>query len=187
MGARYLVDAQTGCWVWQGARFRNGYAKLRSAYGHRVFYENQHGKIPAGRVIDHLCRNRACVNPSHLEAVTQRTNSLRGAKTTLPAATVESIRQAIAGGARTREVAERYGVSASHVRSICLGERRIEVGGPLLKALPGQRRPSRATPEVIAEIRSLKAGGHKNVDIARRFGLSPAYTSQLATGALDRG
>ena len=68
-----------GCWEWNGAHGNGtGYARLGKRYVHRILYERAYGPIPPGRQIDHLCRNRGCVYPPHLEAVTQRTNLLRG-------------------------------------------------------------------------------------------------------------
>ena len=72
----------TGCWVWQRARDMHGYGVIQvrgKALGaHRVAYEIVKGPIPEGLTIDHLCRTRACINPDHLEAVTNRENILRG-------------------------------------------------------------------------------------------------------------
>lgn len=86
--AKYVVrdmGFDTPCWVWTACRYRNGYAKLRlgrrgtpMALSHRLSYEHFVGSIPPGVVLDHLCRVRSCVNPVHLEPVTQRENCLRG-------------------------------------------------------------------------------------------------------------
>ena len=70
------------CWEWLGALER-GYDNFRNDNGrkvraHRWAYEASVGPVPEGLQLDHLCRNRACVKPAHLEAVTQRTNILRG-------------------------------------------------------------------------------------------------------------
>lgn len=68
------------CWEWQAA-LRQGYGSFamahHSCYAHRIAYEMLVGPIPKGLDIDHLCRNRRCVNPAHLEPVTRRTNLLR--------------------------------------------------------------------------------------------------------------
>ncbi len=68
------------CWVWTGNLFPNGYGKFgvyyRHVLTHRFSYTLLVGEIPKGLVLDHLCRNRACLNPSHLEPKTQRENTL---------------------------------------------------------------------------------------------------------------
>ena len=79
-----VTIADTGCWQWCGATEPRGYgvmwagAKLGRQLVHRVAYTELVGPIPEGLVIDHLCRNTGCLNPDHLEPVTQRINVLRG-------------------------------------------------------------------------------------------------------------
>lgn len=74
------VDKTDTCWNWTGAR-RPPYGVVTikgKAHGiHRVFYEHYIGKIEQGMVIDHLCRNTLCVNPEHLEQVTNSENAKR--------------------------------------------------------------------------------------------------------------
>lgn len=70
------------CWIWTGARHNGGYGNfwdgVRYMQAHRFAYMTWRGPIPQGLQLDHLCRNRSCVNPAHLESVDCRTNLLRG-------------------------------------------------------------------------------------------------------------
>lgn len=78
--------ARDGCWNWTASKDAKGYGFYwvgtrrdgRMHRAHRVSYELLVGPIPASLVLDHLCRNTSCVNPSHLEPVTAGENTLRG-------------------------------------------------------------------------------------------------------------
>lgn len=84
----YKPDWETGCWNWLGRVSVFGYGQKPTRQGtkmaHRVFYEALIGPIPPGLQIDHLCKNKRCVNPQHLEPVTARENTMRSSN---PAAT----------------------------------------------------------------------------------------------------
>ena len=72
-----------GCWEWKGAAraadgYRFAFRNNRQQYAHRFAYELLVGAVPSDKQLDHLCRNRGCVNPDHLEIVTPRVNTMRG-------------------------------------------------------------------------------------------------------------
>lgn len=78
-----VLPVDGGCWIWIAALSDGGYGYYgieqgRCAYAHRVAYSVLVGPIPPALDLDHLCRNRDCVNPDHLEPVTRQENTLRG-------------------------------------------------------------------------------------------------------------
>ncbi len=114
--AEYLEDPDTGCWIWQLGKTAAGYGarwdknEERVLLAHRRYYEQEHGPIPPGLEIDHLCRNRACVNPEHLEAVTRTVNVRRGLGAKLTLEAVQTIRAA-RGTKRAADLATEYGIA----------------------------------------------------------------------------
>lgn len=85
--AKSFEVKENGCWEWTTGKFNTGYGKLslwgRTKRGgqfmvHRIMYELIFGAIGKDRQIDHLCRERACVNPQHMEVVTKDENNIRG-------------------------------------------------------------------------------------------------------------
>lgn len=76
------IDPRTGCWLWTKYRDLSGYGRFNNPEGsplaHRYAYEEFVGPIPDGMHMDHLCRVRHCVNPTHLEVVTPQENFARG-------------------------------------------------------------------------------------------------------------
>lgn len=81
-GYRIIPEPNSGCWLWLGGISERGYGRVahngKQYSAHRVSYEATFGAVPDGLVIDHLCRVHGCVNPHHLEVVTQRENIFRG-------------------------------------------------------------------------------------------------------------
>lgn len=75
----------TACWIWQRSLNAKGYpyfcrtvmGKVETKRAHRMYYEERHGPIPGNLTVDHLCRQRACVNPAHMEIVTLQENIRR--------------------------------------------------------------------------------------------------------------
>jgi len=83
--AKVSPEPTSGCWLWTGSVNTSGYGQIGRGgkdgslvLVHRASYEIHRGPIPKGMVLDHLCRCRTCVNPAHLEVVTNRENIRRG-------------------------------------------------------------------------------------------------------------
>ncbi len=120
----FVVDEVSGCWLWQLC-LTGGYGQYRHrgrmVYAHRLAYEARFGPVPEGMVVDHVCRQPACVNPDHLEAVSSAENTRRGRVAKLTPEDVAGIRE-LGGLAKSRELAEEYGVTRSTIHQILRGQ-----------------------------------------------------------------
>lgn len=118
----YVVDG--GCWVWSKKTGYDGYGRCRrrqrNYMAHRLYWSHYRGEIPDGMMIDHLCGNRACVNPDHLEVVSRTENARRSARCKLTADQVREIR-ALIGVIGYRRIAARYGITSTAVGNIAKG------------------------------------------------------------------
>lgn len=126
---KYLSEDRgydTPCWIWQRGKSYSGYGQMHDGTkycrAHRHYYEQANGPIPEGLQLDHLCRQRDCVNPDHLEPVTPAENCRRGAKSKLTDTDAATIR-ALAGSMSQRKIAARYGINQSQVSRIINGHR----------------------------------------------------------------
>lgn len=125
----HIVDDATGCWLWTGAKATTGYGRVgvpmsrKTAQAHRVYYERAHGPVDRKLDLDHLCRNRGCVNPKHLEPVPRHINAWRGIRTKLVPMQVRAIRaQWTAGGITLSQLGRRFGVHAKTISDIVTRE-----------------------------------------------------------------
>jgi hypothetical protein len=114
-----LVDETTGCWHWQRSKDTYGYGHLwvdgRIQLAHRWSYMTNRGPIPEGLELDHLCRNRACINPDHLEPVSHAQNVRRGRARKL---TDDDVTLIFTSNETNRALGRRLGVSDVRVSQI---------------------------------------------------------------------
>lgn len=127
----YVINSDTGCWEWQWYVMDDGYALAtdphkntsggHTDYAHRVYYRMYKGAIPDEYHIDHLCKNRRCVNPDHLEAVTPSVNIRRSSVAKLTERDIRAIRRLIGSGIDASVIADQFGVGKKHIQSIGRG------------------------------------------------------------------
>jgi hypothetical protein len=116
----------TPCWIWQWSKNDLGYgwAKVGSTSvpAHRLYYEREYGLVPSDLVMDHLCRVPSCVNPDHVEPVTQLENVRRGAAPKLTLDKAREIRRLYSTGRFThRSIAPIFGVGKTTIGDIISG------------------------------------------------------------------
>lgn len=122
-----IGDGPDACWEWTGKKLRGGYGckqfASRTVLAHRWVFQLFNGWLPEEAVLDHLCRNRGCVNPRHLEATTAAENCRRGRGTKLTASQVAEIKQLLATAKQgdRKRIADRFGVSVGLITDIRYG------------------------------------------------------------------
>ncbi len=127
------IGGSAMCWIWKG-NMANGYGRFRGKRAHRFAYEMQKGEIPEGLMVRHLCGNKRCVNPAHLEPGTMADNSqdgirlgeiLRGARNGRSKLTEDDARYIIDNPDDLRgvDLARMFGVSRATVSLIKSGRR----------------------------------------------------------------
>lgn len=115
------------CFVWLHGKSRKGYG-LRSRMGdrstgvHRTAYEQTFGEIPPDLTIDHLCSQKDCVNPLHMEVVTRGENVRRSKKPLISVSQARELRRLRANGMALRPLAARFGISTDTIGRVVRGE-----------------------------------------------------------------
>lgn len=115
---------ENGCWEYLGAGDKDGYAAQiqengKTLRGQRYYYEKYKGKIPKGLQIDHLCKNRICVNPEHFEAVTPMENLRRRVNVKMNEEVVDRIRRIYKNqNVSQTALAKKFNINQCHVSRI---------------------------------------------------------------------
>lgn len=195
-----LYEPDGDCWVWLGAKDRDGYGRMRigdrrTMRAHRISYAIHHGD-PGRMLVCHHCDNPSCVNPDHLFLGTAldnnrdrvskgRSNNARPGGANQSAKLTDDQAAAIAaryraGGVRQVDLANEYGVSKSAIQLLLSGKNWKGLGAPV----EGMRHaPKRSLRRLTDEARSALiaeylAGGISQTALAEKYGVSQGYVSQ---------
>lgn len=123
----HTVQEVTGCWIWGGKLNGSGYATTtrnrKTVRLARWLYERTFGALPSSLHVDHLCRNRACINPYHLRAITPQENQRASPTLKLNPRKVRAIRERRANGESPYLLAKEFGIGRSYVWEIVTRKR----------------------------------------------------------------
>jgi hypothetical protein len=170
------VDKGGDCWLWTASVDMAGYGQFGVTEGvivkaYRWAWEQENGPVPAGMQLDHLCRERRCVRPSHLEPVTQRENLLRGDGPSARAARATECPK----GHPYDEANTRLNSRGHRVCVICSRARQ--------RVNPERSMVPTVTPETVAAIRSrYAAGGGTYRQLADEFGVHHMTVGRIIRG-----
>lgn len=185
---RYEVDPVTGCWNWTGFVNDEGYGQLSvkctgritTRKAHAIVYESKNGAVPNGKKLDHLCRNRRCVNPDHLEVVSNAENVRRGLSAKLDIETVGMIRRRYSvENISQATLATEYGVSERTIHFVVRAQSWTADLEPVSEIRKPVGRRSILSRDQISDIQRRAASGEKKVQLAREFGVSPALVTRF--------
>lgn len=119
---------KTDCWIWAYSKNGNGYGVIcrgkKVVDAHKFLFELLVRKVPHGTELDHLCKNKLCVNPTHLEPVSHAENCRRGKQTKLTPKNVKWIRK-MSSVMTQQKIADKFGVSRASIGYILQGKRWI--------------------------------------------------------------
>jgi hypothetical protein len=118
----YIVDVETGCWIWQGSHDEKGYPLNARGRVHRQVYEGEYGSIPKGAEIDHVCQRRRCIRAEHLRAISHTENIRRAKNTKLTLDDARQIRALRKDGHPVKDIAKQFDVSLDMVYRLLRGE-----------------------------------------------------------------
>lgn len=177
---------ESGCWLWLGSVKENGYGQFRyrrpdgrvkNGYAHRASHQFFKGAIPDDLHIDHLCLNKVCVNPDHLEAVTRQENTKRYGDTFTECPkghAYEATNTRPKGNRKTCKAChnDRTGLKSAKRHTLHTAAAR----NPRIKLADGD----------IAEMKRLRSTGVPVKDVAAAFGVTAKYASAVIAGSRQR-
>ena len=203
--SRIEKDDETDCWNWRGGGKATGYGVMvwnprrqgepRSITTHRAAYLLYRGEIPEGELVRHLCNNKACCNPDHLELGSVADNvqdevdagrTRKGVdhhRTTLVGAEVVRMRELRATGWLHRDLAAEFGVSMGAVAAITTGRTWAHVGGPITAPATGTgsgNPTARLTEDKVRRIRSeVESKSATHQALADEFGVTAGTIAHI--------